>query len=182
MVAAAKMASNNMKFPPEPSTSYNYTSWKKEINIWKKLTDTPKEKRGLALQFVCRTNKKLSDAVLEIDEELVDCEQGLDNVLTVLDRLHDLDQQETALQCYEEFEALKRKDHQKVGDFIHQFETSANKTKNGNVLSDELLAYKLMRAVNLSETDQRILKASTAKFTYDEVKKTLKRSYGDMFA
>ena len=36
-----------------------------------------------------------------------------------------------------------------------------------------------MRAVNLSETDQRILKASTAKFTYDEVKKTLKRSYGD---
>ena len=168
-----------MKLPPEPSTSTSYAIWRKEINIWKQLTDTPKANQGLALQFACRTNKKIYGAILEIDEEKVKGDTGIDEVLKVLDQLHNLDEKETAVECYQAFESLKRKQNHTVSEFIHEFETALKKTqKKGNVLSDDLLAFKLMKAANLTQTDETILKASTEEFTYEEVKKTLKRCFG----
>ena len=51
-----------MKLPPEPSSSYNYKLWKKEVELWRKLTDLPKGKMGVALQYACRSNKKINSA------------------------------------------------------------------------------------------------------------------------
>ena len=78
---------SSMKLPPEPSSSTSYTMWRKEIEIWRKLTDTDKKKMGAALQYACRQNKKINDVVMDIEERLVDCDDGLDNVLEVLDQL-----------------------------------------------------------------------------------------------
>ena len=170
---------SSMKLPPEPPTGAdNYTLWRKDIDLWKKLTDTPKSKMGVALQYACRSNRRIHEAVLNIAETEVDCEEGIANVLKVLDTLHNIDEKETALQLYEEFEVLKRKHDQKVSDFILQFEASYNKTKNaGHVLSDELLASKLLRALNLSDTDHRIVRASVTTFTMEEVKAVLKKTH-----
>ena len=95
---------SSLNLPPEPSLSHNYRLWRKEIEIWKKLTDLPKVKMGAALQYACRTNKNINRAVLEIPEEDVDCDEGLDNVLTVLDQLHNADKVKNAVMYYEEFE------------------------------------------------------------------------------
>ena len=169
-----------MKLPPEPSTSENYSLWRKDIELWRKLTDTPKEKMGIALQYSCRTNKKIHEAVLNIADTDVEGEAGIDNVLKVLDELHNVDKKETAIQCYQEFLSLKRKQNQKIPDFIRQFETLASKTKsNGNTLSDDLLAFRLLESLNLSETDQRIIKSTAEAFTVDEIKKVVKKTYGD---
>ena len=168
----------SMKLPPEPTE--NYQLWRKGIAVWCKLTDTVKEKRGLALQYACRNNKKLHEAVLNIDEDLVEGEAGLANVLKVLDALHNVDKIESAVECYEKFNSLRRKENQKVADLIIQFETLAQRTKDyGNNISEDLLAYKLLKASNLSETDERIVKAATTEFTLENIKKTLKRTYGE---
>ena len=118
--------------------------------------------------------------MFDIDEELVACDEGLANVLNVLDKLHNVDEQETALQYYEKFEGISRKSHQKVSEFVQEFEFLANNTKkSGNILSDELLAHKLLRALKLSDTDVNIIKAATPKFQFDELKRTVSRIYGE---
>lgn len=169
-----------MKLPPEPSSSDNYKLWRKDIELWKQLTETPKAKMGIALQYACRNNKRIHEAILNIDEAEVAGDEGIENVLKVLDTLHNVDKEETALLAYEEFEALSRKESEKVSEFVLKFEASYKKTKtNGNKLSDELLASKLMRALNLSETDQRIVRTSVVKFDFENVKKVLKKSHGE---
>ena len=168
----------SMKLPPEPSD--NYTLWRKDIEVWKKLTDTPKAKMGVALQYACRNKERLHEAVLNIPDEQVDGEEGITNVLKVLDELHCVDKRDSALRCYNDFESLIRKDRQNIADFILEFEALYNKAKtNGNQFSDDLLAYKLLKAANLSESDERMVKASTSKFEFKSIKETLKRTFGE---
>ena len=135
---------------------------------------------GVALQYACRTNKKIHEAILNIDPADVDGEQGIDKVLSVLDELHNVDQKESAVNCYEKFLSLKRKPNQRVAEFILEFESLSNKvTASGNVLSPDLLACRLLQAVNLSETDERIIKCSVANFTVKDITAVLKKSYGE---
>ena len=167
---------SSMKLPPEPSD--NYSLWRKDIEVWKKLTDTPKAKMGVALQFACRNKERLHEAVLNIPDEEVDGEEGINNVLKILDELHCVDKKDSALKCYNEFESITRRNNQNIADFILEFEALYTKAKTfGNQLSDDLLAYKLLKAANLTESDERMVKASTAKFEFKTIKETLKRTF-----
>ena len=74
----------SMELPSDPSNSINYELWKKDIQIWAKLTDTMKIRQGRTLQYACRGNEKLHEAVLNLEDKLVDCDDGLNNVLKVL--------------------------------------------------------------------------------------------------
>ena len=180
MVAELKTIMCSMKLPPEPSSCGNYQLWRKDIDVWAKLTETPSAKRGLALQYACRTNERLHEAIINIPSAEVECEEGLQNVLKVLDTYHKVDKKEIAIKSYKDFLALKRKSNQTISEFILEFDAVANKTKtNGNTLSDDLMAYQLLQAVNISETDERIIKASTTELSYKNVQDSLKRSFGD---
>ena len=86
-----------MELPPEPSSIENYQLWRDQIDVWSKLTKTPAEKRGLALQFACRTDKKLCEAVLEIPAAEVECADGLKNVLNKLDKFHTVNKKDKAV-------------------------------------------------------------------------------------
>ena len=106
-----------MKLPPDPSSSDNYSLWRKDIELWQQLTDTPAAKQGVALQYACRTNSKIHEAVLDIDPAVVKGtgeNQGIAAVLQVLGQFHNVDKKETAVKCYQDFLSLKRKRSQKV--------------------------------------------------------------------
>ena len=63
--------------------------------------------------------------------------------------------------------------------FYIEFDKRLNKTKKlGTTMSDDLLAYRLIKSANLSEQDEKVVKA-TCKLTYDDVKAKLKSIYGD---
>ena len=82
-----------------------------------------------------------------------------------------------------EFVSLIRTDNQSIASFILEFEAKYKKVKsNGNQFSDECLAYKLLRSANISILEERIVKASTSQFTFDNIKDTLKRMYGETVA
>ena len=180
VVAEPETIMCSMKLPPEPSSCENYQLWRKDVEVWSKLTDTPAAKRGLALQYACRTNQKLHETILEIPSEQVECEEGLENVLKVLDTHHNVNKKEVAIKSYKDFLSLRRKQNQTISEFILEFDKISNKTKsNGNTLSDDLMAYQLLQAVSITETDERIIKASTPDLTYKNVQEALKRSFGD---
>ena len=80
----------SLELPPEPTE--DYLLWKKDLALWQKLTETPKEKMGIALQYVCRSNYKLHEAIVNIDSNKVEKEGGIDEVIKVLDELHNINQ------------------------------------------------------------------------------------------
>ena len=169
---------SSIELPPPPSN--NYILWRKDIELWKKLTDTPRTKMGYALQYACRKEERIHEAVLNIPENLVDGENGINNVLKVLDALHVKDKREAAWEYYNNFISLKRKINQSVANFILEFEASYEKVKSfGNQLSEDYLPIKLLQAANLSEVEERIVKASTLEFNFCNVKDTLKRMFGE---
>ena len=71
---------SSFKLPPNPSHAQSYELWRKDAIIWKKLTDTAKEQQGLALQYACRENPRIHEAVVNIDSAKVESETGFDNV------------------------------------------------------------------------------------------------------
>ena len=169
---------SSMKLPPEPTG--DYVLWKKDVELWQKLTDTPKAKMGIALQYVCRNNSKLHEAIVNIDSEKVDKEGGIEEVIKVLDKLHNIDQKESTLNSYEVFENLKRKENQTVPEFILEFENLTSKMKkNGITLTEDLLAFQLLKKTNLSDYDERMIRASTTEFKLENIKSTLKRCFGE---
>ena len=167
-----------LQLPPEPSD--NYVLWRKDIEVWKKLTETPKDKLGLALQYTCRNRKRLHEAVLSIPEEQVEGENGINNVLQILDELHYIDKTDSAVTSYNNFMSLNRKANQSVANYIIEFEAMYSKVKAlGNKLSEDVLTYRLLRTLNLTETEEKIVKASTVDFKFLNIKNTLKRMFGE---
>ena len=109
----------------------------------------------------------------------MDCAEGLENVLKVLDQFHHIDKVEAAIQCHQDFLSLMRKPDQRMAEFLIQFDTLANKNRNnGNQLSEEWLAFRLMQAVNVTEIEERIIKSNISELTVENIKTVLKRSYG----
>ena len=172
------MATFNM--PTDPSTAENYNLWRKDAVIWQKLTSVPKAKQGLALQYACKSNTRVHEAVVGINSEQVECDEGFNNVLKVLDDLFKVDAKEEEMKAYYQFEKIHRADGQTVADFINEFDSLLKKTQaHGNAMSNNLLAIKLMRAANLTKTQCDIIKASTQETDYEAIKTTMKRTFGE---
>ena len=169
------------ELPIDPSTVKNYNLWRKDVLIWQKLTDVPLSKQGLSLQYACKGNIKIQEAVLAIDSEKVEGDDGFKNVLDVLDTLLKTSPKNEEMQLYQHFESIKRKEGQTIEDFIDEFDSLWVKIKRfGNVLSDNILSIKLMISSNLTETQVEIIKASKEYTDYVTLKKIMKRTFQDL--
>ena len=170
---------DSLKLPPEPTLDINYTLWRKDITVWTKLTDTVKVKRGRALQYACRNNKRLHEAVLDIEDNLVDCNQGLENVLEVIDKLLGKSKHWTTVEAFEHFMSLQLEPTQNLEEFLSQFDLAISALKKtGNILTETLLFHQCLKALKLPDLDEKIIRSTVSDFTYVELKFTLKKIFG----
>ena len=110
----------------------------------------------------------------------MECDNGFKNVLEVLDGLFKVDEKDAEMKAYNDFETIQRREDQTIADFINQFDSLLNKTKtHGNIMSDNLLAIKLMRGANLTKSQSEIIKACTVNIDYTTIKATMKRTFGE---
>ena len=67
-----------------------------------------------------------------------------------------------------------------MSDYINEFERLMNKTKQyGITMSTYVLAYRLLKSANLSETHEQLARATTKELKYDETQLQLKKIFGD---
>ena len=67
-----------------------------------------------------------------------------------------------------------------MSDYINEFERLLNKTKQyGTTMSTDVLAYRLLKSANLSETHEQLARATTKELKYDEMQLQLKKIFGD---
>ena len=172
--------SNNSKTPPSLSKAKNYQDWLKLIKIWRKFSDLPKEKQGPAI--VLSLENEALDAVLELEEENISAENGVDTIIARLDRIYKKDETLENYMALEAFETFKRPENMKICDYLNQFEKLYNKTKSyGTQMSDNVLAYRLLKSANLPELHEQMVKGTITDLKFDLMKDQLKKMFGESF-
>ena len=108
------------------------------------------------------------DAVLEIDESDISKENGVDFIIERLNRLFKKDSE--ALMTF------KRPSHVSIQAYLNEFDMRFFKTKSyGTVMSDDILAYRLLQSVNLSTYHEELVKATIPDLQYDIMKTSITR-------
>ena len=79
------MISNSSKTPPSLSKCKTYEDWLKLFKVWRCFTNLPVERQGPAL--VLSLEDEALDTVLEINDEGIAKENGVDAIIEHLNRL-----------------------------------------------------------------------------------------------
>ena len=171
------MASGNIKTPPAYKTGDDYDKWVKKIRIWKEFTSIEAKKQGPALFLTLEDEAQ--DAVLELDNDKIKAVDGVEQIITCLDKLFLKDKTQSAFEALEAFEGYKRPKDLSIAEFCNEFERLYNKTKTyGTKVSDDVLAFRLLKAANLPNHQEQLAKATVGELKLENMKAQLKKIFG----
>ena len=145
------MASRD-KTPPLLSETENYTYWKKAVAICSNFTSLPDTKQDAALFLTLEGSA--CDTALELSRDAISSATSLTQVLSHLDDLYLKDE---TLQKYDAFKAFDSFRRPSLNFFMHLF---CSQISYGTTISDDLLAFKLLKAANLSPDHKKLAKAT----------------------
>ena len=97
----------------------NTVHGKKEMQIWELATSLDKTKRALIVFL--SLEGKAREAVLELDTEVLNSEDGMKNLFEKLDTLFLEDINQSAFRAYETFESYRRPPGTSLEDFLIDF-------------------------------------------------------------
>ena len=169
---------SSYKASPALNKCNTYEQWLKELEIWQCFTDIPKAKQAPAIFLTLEG--KAREAVLELDVANLSCDDGVKNLTTRLDKLYSKDKAQQAYEAYDDFERFKRPENMPMAEFINEFERLLNKTKlHGCTMSDNILAYRVLKSANLSLPHEQLARATITTLTYDNMTTQLRKIFGD---
>ena len=119
------MSSNHSKTLPSLSKANNYQDWLKLKKIWRNFSDLRKAKQGPAI--VLSLENEGLDAVLELSEEVISGENGVDAIINRLDRIYKKDETLENYMALENIETFKGSENMKISDYLNNFEQLYNK-------------------------------------------------------
>ena len=80
-------------------------------------------------------------------------------------------------QALEAFEAFRRPSSMSIQSYLNEFEKRLFKIKSyGTTMSDDLLAYRLLKSANLSSYHEELIKATIPDLQFDLMKGQLKKN------
>ena len=94
------------KAPPALTKDINYATWKKEISIWQLFTSFEKKKQAPAIFLLFSGQTR--EAVLQLELDKLNDDNGVKNLLEKLDKLYLKDDTHSAYEAYERFETFSR--------------------------------------------------------------------------
>ena len=108
-------------------------------------------------------------------------DDDVDILLCKLKSLFAKDMNQAAFIAHDKFEMFKRPANMDIVDFINEFERLYNNIKKYDMeLSTRMLAYRLLKSVDISEDKQQLARATMSSFSYDDMKKQLKAIYDNL--
>lgn len=168
----------DFKAPPPMRQDLPYSEWKHEVQVWKAFTNIEPRKQGPAV-FLSLTGSA-RDAAHEIPVDTLDSDTGLNVLLGKLDELFLKDEDNAAFEAYDTFERYERPNGMSVFEYINTFERLYQKAKHFKLeLSDGVLAYRLLRSANLSDTHQQLARATLPALTYTNMQAQIKKIFTD---
>ena len=182
------MSTPNCKIPlPKYNPDKPFELFKTELTQWDDVTDIHKTKLGAAIVLTLPDDDKskhLQTTVLDqITTTKLTAEDGLSELIKSLEKLLGKDDLEDCIIKYDDFEVYSRS-VESITDYINQFDSKYTKVKNkGITLPSSVLAFKLLRNSNISNTERKIVltgmdyeKKDTL---YDQAKASLEKYCGE---
>ena len=167
------MASASNKVPPKLSNFKNYSDWVRMVNIWTKFTDLDKVKQGPAL--VMSLSGKALETILELEDTIITGENGVKHILNKLDIIYKKDELHEKFQDLENFESYKRTSETNIHDFLIEFDQRYTKLRKYQItMTEDLLGLKLLRAANLNNQHEQLIKATITTINYENIKQKIK--------
>ena len=155
-----------------------YATWKKEISIWQLFTSLEKKKQAPAI-FLSLSGQA-REAVLELELEKLNDDNGVTNLLEKLDKLYLKDDTHSAYEVYERFETFSRAPSMTVSDYIIEFECLYNKAKQHKIeLPDGVLAYRFLNSADISSHHKQLVRATLPELSYQSMKDQLNKIFSD---
>ena len=141
-------------------------------------TELPKKRQGPAL--VLSLEGEAQEAALEIPENDIASENGVDFIINRLNRLYKKDSTITKYQALEAFETFRRPCDMSIQSFLNEFEKRLYKAKSYcTEMSEDILPYRLLKSANLSNEHKQLIKATLPELQYDSMKDQLKKTFSD---
>ena len=135
-----------------------YTSWRKEMKIWEMATNIDKKK--MAPTVFLYLPEKAKEAILEMNAEDLNKDDGLTKMYVKLDTLYKEDEAQAALISYDKFERFSCPSEMTINDYLIEFERMVAQLKVYNiVLPEPVLAYRALKSANLTEENDKLVKA-----------------------
>ena len=97
--------SNMNKSPPLLSKTKSYDDWLKLVEVWRQFTTLEPEKQGPAV--VLTLEGEAQDAVLELDTSEITQTDGIDKIITRLNKIYKKDEPTQKYNALEAFETYK---------------------------------------------------------------------------
>ena len=162
------------KGPPVLDDDTDYEVWKKSIAAWELLTDLEAKKRGLSI-FLNACKGKYFDIVSKLEIGTINCDQGVRNILAVLDRYCLSTEAQRAYAAFEQFHKFKRQPGQNVNDALLKFESLVLDLQKVKIeLPTAVLAYFVLHAMDIGEENSKIARATITDLTYENMSNQIK--------
>ena len=172
--------------PPEFfSDPSGYAEYKKRLQRWARITKVEKKQQAEVVVYHLEGHSSGIQEKIDtaLGDDIQDKEDGLAKLIEYLDTIYAEDDMTTAWTCYKKFVRLVKKKEQSVTEFIAEFDKEYKKAKDcGCVFSDTVLAFCLIEACKLSNTDEKFVLTAVdftvgkdSKNMLDQVKTSLRK-------
>ena len=149
-------------YPPPDfiADASGYADYKKRLKRWSRITKEEKKKQAEVVVYHLENHPSgIQDKIdTALGEKIIDKEDGMDQLITYLDSIFEKDDMADAWNKYKDFIRLKKKKDESITEFIATFEGKYIKAKEiGCEFSDTVLAFNLLEACNMSDTDEKFV-------------------------
>ena len=147
--------------PPEfINDASEYPEYKRRLKRWSRITKVVKAQQAEVVVYHLEKHPSgIQDKIdTALGDKIIDKEDGLDKLLTYLDTIYAEDDMMEAWKKYKEFVRLKKEKDQPINEFIAVFDGKYMKAKeSGSDFSDTVLAFNLLEACELTDTDEKFV-------------------------
>ena len=159
--------------PPIFKDGDDFYEWKRELTIWTVVTDIPEDKQAAAIYL--SLEGKARECCKSIDVQELTGKSGKDTLLTKLQALYAVDQEQRIYQAYENFENYIRPPNVSIPDYLNEWERTYDKiVTKGITLPEPVLAYRILKSANLPSEKQSLVRATVDKLTLENMKKQIR--------
>ena len=163
---------------PPVFNGVNYETWKRDVKIWCRLADFTAEKQALAIHLSLEGRAR--DASSEIDPDTLGGKDGVKILLERLDKVFLPNKGRRQFSAFQELYNLRREKGSGIDEFVDCFEHTYFKFKSQNMeLPDPVIAFMLLASCKLTEEKVQLVMSAVINVTYDGMKETIKRVFGD---
>ena len=151
-----------MRIPTPLFSAENFRTYMEEVSLWKEVCELPEEKQGIVLWLALPRDhpSDIKELILaKIGDEELKKKTGVKKFIEAMNESFKPSDESRELEIYTEYYVkMKRKEDEKVSDFVNRFDKAANFAKRHKMdLPTKVKGLKLLHDAGLTEQDMKLV-------------------------